>query len=74
MGRPLCQRGIRLGKRCCQEYSGRQERARANCAGALPEYPSPFNKFFLNVVSLADIARQLRFLAAAFFPPRRTPS
>ena len=73
MRRPLCQRGIRLGKRCCQEYSARQEHARANCEGALPEYPSPSDKILSHVASLADIARQLRFLAAACFPPRRTP-
>jgi hypothetical protein len=73
MGRPLCQRGIRLGKRCCQEYSGRQERARANCGSALPEYPSSFNKFFRHVASPAGIAGQLRFPGAACFPLRRTP-
>jgi hypothetical protein len=73
MRRPLCQRGIRFGKACCQEYSARQERARANCGSALPEYPSPFNKLFLHVALLADIARQLRFPGAACYPLRRTP-
>ena len=51
MGRPLCQRGIRLGKRCCQEYSGWQERARANCGSALPEYPNPSSKFLSHAAS-----------------------
>lgn len=73
MGRPLRQRGIRLDKRCCQEYSARHERARANCGSALPEYPSPYNKFLSHAESRAGIARHLRFLAAACFPPRRTP-
>lgn len=73
MGRPLCQRGIRLGKRCCQGYSARQERARAICGSALSEYPSPSSKFLSHAVSPAGIARHLRFLAAACFPPRRTP-
>lgn len=74
MGRPLCQRGIRLGKRCCQEYSARHESARANCGSALPEYLSPSNKFLSHAESPADIARQLHFLAGACFRLRSTPS
>ena len=72
MGRPLCQRGIRLGKPCCQGFSTRQEFARVNCGRALPEYPNLINKFFWHVVSLAGIARQLRFLSPACFPLRRS--
>jgi len=67
MGRPLSKRGIRLDKRCCQEYSAWRERARANYGSALPEYPSLINKFFQHVASLADIARQLRFLGLHAF-------
>jgi hypothetical protein len=74
MRRSLYRRGIRLGKHCCQEFSAWQEPARANCGGALPEYPSPSNKFLSHAESLADIARQLRFLVAACFPLRRMPS
>ena len=73
MGRLLCQRGIRLGKSCRRGFSAWQERARANCDSALPEYLSPPNKFHLHAVWLADIARQLHFLAAVCFPARRTP-
>ncbi len=73
MGRPLFQRRIRLGKRCCQEYSAWQEPVCANCGSALPEYTSLINKFFRHLASLADIARRLRFLAAACFPLRGTP-
>lgn len=73
MGRPLSQRGIRHDNRCCQGFSTRQEPACATCGSALPEYPSLISKLFRHVVSLADIARQLRFLAAACFPLRRTP-
>jgi hypothetical protein len=68
MGRPHCQRGIRLGKPCCQGFSAWQERARANCGSALSEYPSPPNKVLSHAESLADIARQMRFPAAACFP------
>jgi hypothetical protein len=67
MGRPLCQRGIRLGKRCCQRFSDRQERLRANCGSALHEYPSLINKFFRHMASLADIARHARFMGLYAF-------
>jgi hypothetical protein len=52
MGRPLCQHGIRLGKRCCQGFSTGQERARWNCGSALPEYTKPYNKFLSHEESL----------------------
>lgn len=68
MGRPLCQRGIRLGKPCRQGFSARRKPVFAECGGALPQYPSPSNKFLSHVESLAGIARQLRFLGGACFP------
>ena len=68
MGRTHCQRGIRLGKPCGQGFSAWQERTRANCVSALPEYPNPSNKFVSHVASLAGIHRQLRILAVRALP------
>jgi hypothetical protein len=65
MGRTHCQRGIRFAKPFSQGFSAWQERARANCGSTLPEYSSPAKKFLSHAGSLADITRQLRFLAAA---------
>ena len=68
MGRPLCQRRIRFGNRCCRGFSVWRERTRAICVSALPEYPNASNKLLSHVASLAGIGRQLRLLAVGALP------
>ena len=69
---PLCQRGIGLGKHCCQERPAWQEPVRAICCSALPEYPRLSNQFLSQVAAPADIARHSRLLPAECFLRRRT--
>ena len=72
MGRPLYQRGIRLGKPCRRRFSTRQGPAR-ELRLRNTQVLGPSNKFLSHEKSLAGNARRLRFAAAACLSLRRTP-